>query len=85
MNKERIIRAWKDEEYRAGLSEAERQLLPAHPAGIVEIPEAEMDDVAGGTISWTCTVGKICTEFIVSLAIGGTCRNLSTGCCPAAE
>ena len=28
-----IVRAWKDEEYRASLSEEERGLLPEHPAG----------------------------------------------------
>jgi len=36
-----VIRAWKDEEYRLGLSEAERALLPAHPAGAVEISDAD--------------------------------------------
>jgi mersacidin/lichenicidin family type 2 lantibiotic len=85
MNREKIIRAWKDTEYRAGLNESERKRLPEHPAGIIEIPETAMDGVAGGTITNTCTIGKICTEFIVSLAAGGTCRNLSTGCCPSAE
>jgi mersacidin/lichenicidin family type 2 lantibiotic len=44
-----IIRAWKDEEYRLGLSEAERAQLPAHPAGIMELTDAQLD-VAGG--SW---------------------------------
>jgi mersacidin/lichenicidin family type 2 lantibiotic len=28
----RIVRAWKDAEYRLGLSEAERAALPEHPA-----------------------------------------------------
>jgi len=37
-----VIRAWKDEEYRLGLSEAERALLPAHPAGAVEISDADL-------------------------------------------
>jgi mersacidin/lichenicidin family type 2 lantibiotic len=43
-----VIRAWKDEEYRLGLSEAERALLPAHPAGLVELTEEDMNPVAGG-------------------------------------
>jgi len=33
-----IIRAWKDEAYRDGLSEEERKLLPANPAGDTRLP-----------------------------------------------
>jgi len=43
-----IIRAWKDEEYRLGLSEAERALLPAHPAGLIELTDPQLDQVRGG-------------------------------------
>jgi mersacidin/lichenicidin family type 2 lantibiotic len=43
-----IIRAWKDEEYRLSLSEAERASLPDHPAGAIELPDALLDGVAGG-------------------------------------
>lgn len=43
-----IIRAWKDEEYRMGLTEAERAELPEHPAGLVELTDAQMAAVAGG-------------------------------------
>ncbi len=50
MEKDRIIRAWKDPEYRASLSEQERAALPRHPS---ELPmsglgEAEMAQVVGG-------------------------------------
>ena len=34
-----IIRAWKNEEYRLSLSEAERALLPAHPAGLITLTD----------------------------------------------
>lgn len=86
MNREKIIRAWKDTEYRAGLNEGERKLLPEHPAEIIEMPETEMDDVAGGTTNiFTWTAGHICTEVAVSIVMGGSCRNFSTGCCPSAE
>ena len=34
-----IIRAWKDEGYREGLGEAERTMLPAYPAGMIELME----------------------------------------------
>jgi mersacidin/lichenicidin family type 2 lantibiotic len=40
-----IIRAWKDEEYRLSLDET---LLPAHPAGLVELTDADLEQVAGG-------------------------------------
>jgi mersacidin/lichenicidin family type 2 lantibiotic len=43
-----IIRAWKDEEYRLSLSEEQRAVLPEHPAGLMELVDAELDDVAGG-------------------------------------
>jgi mersacidin/lichenicidin family type 2 lantibiotic len=37
MNAIDVVRAWKDEEYRASLSEEERKLLPEHPAGSVGV------------------------------------------------
>ena len=42
-----IIRAWKDEEYRLSLGEA----APAHPAGLVELTDADLELVAGGNHS----------------------------------
>ena len=38
-----IIRAWKDETYRLGLSEAERATLLANPAGAIELEDAELE------------------------------------------
>jgi len=43
-----IIRAWKDPEYRLSLSEAEKALLPDHPAGLIGLTDAELGAVAGG-------------------------------------
>jgi mersacidin/lichenicidin family type 2 lantibiotic len=51
MSRRKIIRAWKDEEYRLGLSEAERALLPAHPAGLIELTDAELGAVVGGLMT----------------------------------
>ncbi len=48
MNISTIIRAWKDDEFRLGLSETERALLPANPAGLLELTDDEMAQVAGG-------------------------------------
>ena len=42
-----IIRAWKDEEYRLSLSAEQRMLLPEHPAGLIELEDAELDTVQG--------------------------------------
>ena len=50
-----IVRAWKDEEYRLSLSEAELASLPENPAGIMELADSELDAAAGGT-SLPCDV-----------------------------
>jgi len=55
MTKNDVIRAWKDEEYRHSLSEAERSALPVHPAGLVEIRNEDLEGVAGGTATTNCT------------------------------
>lgn len=44
-----IIRAWKDAKYRESLSAEELAALPAHPAGDVELSDAELAGVDGGT------------------------------------
>jgi mersacidin/lichenicidin family type 2 lantibiotic len=48
MSNRDIIRAWKDEDYRLSLSEAERALLPEHSAELIELAGAELDGVEGG-------------------------------------
>ncbi len=65
MSHPNVIRAWKDEEYRASLSEAERAQLPGHPAGLVELSEDDIDLAAGGTtITWSITL-PICPTFVM--------------------
>jgi mersacidin/lichenicidin family type 2 lantibiotic len=46
-----IIRAWKDEEYRRSLSAAERAALPEHPAGLIELEDELLGQVAGAVPS----------------------------------
>ena len=46
-----IVRAWKDEDYRSSLSDAQRAQLPANPAGLVELSETDLLGVAGGTFT----------------------------------
>jgi mersacidin/lichenicidin family type 2 lantibiotic len=55
MNPRDIVRAWKDAKFRAGLSEVELAALPANPAGLVEVNEDDLKDVAGGTATTRCT------------------------------
>jgi len=71
MSKRNIIRAWKDPKYRNSLIETQKALLPANPAGIVEIPDEELNNVSGGrerapytTIcSYVCTITCTCNAF----------------------
>ena len=48
MSKNTLVRAWKDEDYRLSLDESEQALLPANPAGLVELTDADLDQAAGG-------------------------------------
>jgi mersacidin/lichenicidin family type 2 lantibiotic len=52
-----IIRAWKDEEYRLSLSEAERALLPESPVGMIELTDEELDGASGGCCTYYCPTG----------------------------
>jgi mersacidin/lichenicidin family type 2 lantibiotic len=64
-----VIRAWKDGEFRAGLSDTQRAALPEHPAGMIELSDTDLDGVAGGRPG---------TTFF-----GGSCELWTLGCCPA--
>jgi mersacidin/lichenicidin family type 2 lantibiotic len=63
MSHQDIIRAWKDEEYRNSLSDAERAQLPENPAGLIELPDEELDAVAGGCSYLTGTCGHVCDRL----------------------
>jgi mersacidin/lichenicidin family type 2 lantibiotic len=52
---EKVIRAWKDEEYRATLTVEERALIPENPAGLGELSDAELEQLAGGCVM-TCGI-----------------------------
>ena len=51
MSKIDVIRAWKDEEYRATLTPEQLAALPDNPAGMVELSDADLHDAAGGTLT----------------------------------
>ena len=55
-----VIRAWKDEEYRASLSDEELAVTPPNPAGAVGILSVmEVNDVDGPPGTWLCNSGLI--------------------------
>jgi mersacidin/lichenicidin family type 2 lantibiotic len=68
MNKNDVIRAWKDPVYRAGLSAEEQAQLSVHPSGILNLDEEQLKLAAGGAIPRTTY--RTCTAY--------TSR---TGCC----
>jgi mersacidin/lichenicidin family type 2 lantibiotic len=63
-----VVRAWKSERYRMSLSDVELAGMPAHPAGLTDLTDEDLGDVAGGsaTVTCGCTAGAICTSVIVS-------------------
>jgi mersacidin/lichenicidin family type 2 lantibiotic len=69
-----IIRAWEDPDYRNSLSAAELAAMPDHPAGAIELTDAELGQVLGGAQSGG-SVGcntKTCTR--------GNSKNPCQGC-----
>jgi mersacidin/lichenicidin family type 2 lantibiotic len=59
MNKNDVIRAWKDPLYRATLSEEAQASLPQHPAGITVLNDEQL--VVGASVPLTTALG--CTEY----------------------
>ena len=50
MNISTIIRAWKDESFRLGLTTAEQAMLPENPAGVLELSDTQLGAVNGAGI-----------------------------------
>jgi mersacidin/lichenicidin family type 2 lantibiotic len=44
-----IVRAWKDARYRQGLTSEQQAMLPENPIGAVELTNAELETVQGGS------------------------------------
>jgi mersacidin/lichenicidin family type 2 lantibiotic len=79
MTKLDIIRAWKDGEYRRGLSASQRASLPTHPAGDIELSEAEMGQVSGGNTESLWTGG--CCSYNPLCGPTASCGAFTYGCC----
>ena len=79
-----IIRAWKDEEYRKRLTDAERATLPEKPARMIELTDADLNAVIGGadtTPQLECT-GALgcCSSGIHNCGLSSLIATY--GCCP---
>jgi mersacidin/lichenicidin family type 2 lantibiotic len=71
MSHENIIHAWKDENFREGLDEVERSLLPDNPAGYFELTDADLGGATGGQSKQPSTAYKECGTGI--LTVFGNC------------
>ena len=74
MSRAKIIRAWKDPEYRQSLSAEERSLLPAHPAGLIELHNEDLSGVAGGLYNMT-NPPEYCTRIAGCIQTVGLCQD----------
>ena len=77
MSKIDVVRAWKDENYRAGLSDFERSQLPDNPAGLIELSETDLHNVGGALITEV-----FCWSFIACPPITASVTNELTDCPP---
>jgi mersacidin/lichenicidin family type 2 lantibiotic len=78
MKAKQVVRAWKDEEYRLSLSDAERSRLPENPAGTIELTDA---DLAGATGGNAFTASRICVSFGGGCNTGLHCTSGRLPCC----
>ncbi|HZM48941.1 MAG TPA: mersacidin/lichenicidin family type 2 lantibiotic [Vicinamibacteria bacterium] len=64
--KEKTVRAWKDPQFRAGLTPDEKKNLPEHPAGDGALDDDDLEKAAGGldlpvgSGGWVCTLTTEC-------------------------
>jgi mersacidin/lichenicidin family type 2 lantibiotic len=62
MKKQDVIRAWRDGEYFANLSNDQASALPASPAAVLEIGDDVLADLNGGiSLGGACPTSAICT------------------------
>ena len=57
MNATDVIRAWKDESFRAGLSAEQRAQMPENPAGTMELTEQDLVETEGGSFAYASSNG----------------------------
>ncbi|MEV4417477.1 mersacidin/lichenicidin family type 2 lantibiotic [Catellatospora sp. NPDC049609] len=69
-----IVKAWKDPDYRATLSEEQLAGLPVHPCGVVDLGDEVLAHIAGATTEGLMTIG-CCGGFTARETPCGSCRN----------
>jgi mersacidin/lichenicidin family type 2 lantibiotic len=91
MNKNDVIRAWKDPFYRATLSEEAQASLPRHPAGITELSDDQLMTWGASTpitTAITCTnytfghLNACCPPITTAVTCTQYTFNGMAGCCP---
>ena len=75
---DRIIRAWKDPEYRLSLSEEEQALLPENPAGAIELTDDELETAVGGHASSNSSNSSARSASSSSRSSSNSARSSST-------
>jgi mersacidin/lichenicidin family type 2 lantibiotic len=86
VNREHIIKSWRNEEYRESLDARTRELLPESPVGAVDLSEADLTAVFGGNeapidTTTLTSLTPYLIEYSVSVIEGGSCRMGTNGCC----
>ena len=82
-NRTDIVRAWKDQEYRMSLTEAQRAALPENPAGLIELNAAELESAAGGKpAGGPVSVRFSCNPARCRPTVGVKCMTLTPQGCP---
>jgi mersacidin/lichenicidin family type 2 lantibiotic len=88
MDRDHIIKSWRNEEYRESLDAQTCDLLPESPVGSIDLSESDLMTISGGkdedagTTTLTPLTPTI-IEYTVSVVEGGSCRMGTNGCCPA--
>jgi mersacidin/lichenicidin family type 2 lantibiotic len=83
MDKSTITKAWTDEEFRAGLTEEARGMIPPSPAGAAALSDEFLKEFGGGLCGCTavCCATCVCTRccatclatcLLTSLVDGGS-------------
>jgi len=77
-----IVKAWKDEEYRATLTAEQRAQLPEHPSGIIEFEQPELEDESMfGPAAGHCKIYTNYTDTGQCSTHTGQCYTHSPGQC----
>lgn len=61
MDREEIIRAWKNPMFRASLDSRQLSALPANPAGMMELTDADLEAINGGATTVVIIIVIIAT------------------------